>query len=345
MKIKDPALFRTIKSYLAQYLPVVRKKSINTVSANRTALNLFLEYLSYKKGISLSAVTTKDFTADAIIAFSEWLKDNRQNAPTTINQRVTCIRQFCKYLLKNNLITYADYAEVQEIAKVKDTRKQEMIYLSVEETTYVLSLPNVDKRLGLRDKFFLSLMYDSGCRDQEMLDLKVDDLREGKDGSGELHIIGKGKKYRVTPISKEVVQLYKQYCKEFHTKRDPEQWLFFTNRRGVVTQMSADNVARFMKQYEEMAKDKMSRIPHLHPHLFRHTRAMHLYIAGVPLPLISEWLGHSQLETTQIYAKATTDMKRKAAEKFHESNKHVFSDEEFKYADDEDAMKKLYGLA
>ena len=89
----------------------------------------------------------------------------------------------------------------------------------------------------------------------------------------------------------------------------------------------------------------MPEIPHLHPHLWRHTRAMHLYRAGVPLPLISEWLGHSQLETTQIYVKATTDMKRKAAEKFHESNKHVFSDEEFKYADDEEAMKKLYGLA
>ena len=70
---------------------------------------------------------------------------------------------------------------------------------------------------------------------------------------------------------------------------------------------------------------------------------MHLYMAGVPLPLVSEWLGHSQMETTQIYARATTEMKRKAAEKVTSGS--LFDDTDFQYANDDDMIKKLYGLA
>jgi len=77
-------------------------------------------------------------------------------------------------------------------------------------------------------------------------------------------------------------------------------------------QMSQDNVQRFMNGYEKKAKVMKSDLPHLHPHLWRRTRAMHLYLAGVPLPLVSEWLGHSNMETTRIYARATDEMKRQA---------------------------------
>ena len=72
---------------------------------------------------------------------------------------------------------------------------------------------------------------------------------------------------------------------------------------------------------------------------------MHLYMAGVPLPLVSEWLGHSDEETTRIYAMATDEMKRQAHEKLEESQGSVFKDEvAFKYADDEETLKKLSGL-
>ena len=109
--------------------------------------------------------------------------------------------------------------------------------------------------------------------------------------------------------------------------------------------MSCDTAQTFIKKYGIMAQKLNSAIPHVHPHLFRHTRAMHLYMAGMPLELVSQWLGHSQLETSLIYARATTDMKRKAVDKISAKENSVFkSDEKFKYADNEDVIRQLYGL-
>ena len=109
--------------------------------------------------------------------------------------------------------------------------------------------------------------------------------------------------------------------------------------------MSPDNIRLMLLSYEKMAKEKDGSIPHLHSHMFRRTRAMLLYQGGMPLPLVAEWLGHSQLETTTIYAKATIEMKKAARDKVAENQKSVFHDKEkFKYADDEETLRKLMGL-
>jgi len=109
--------------------------------------------------------------------------------------------------------------------------------------------------------------------------------------------------------------------------------------------MSPDKVARFLNVYEKAAKAVNPSLPHLHQHLFRHARAMHLYQAGMPLPLVSELMGHSQLETSLIYAYADTGMKRAAVDKIISAENSVFTNEKFRYQDDEETIKELYGLA
>ena len=109
--------------------------------------------------------------------------------------------------------------------------------------------------------------------------------------------------------------------------------------------MSSDNVSRILAGCEEEVRKSNPDLVHLHSHLFRRTRAMHLYQAGVPLPTISEWLGHSNIETTRFYAKVTEEMKREALHKLSDSDRSVFKDDVvFKYANDEDAIKRLCGL-
>ena len=110
--------------------------------------------------------------------------------------------------------------------------------------------------------------------------------------------------------------------------------------------MSSDNVQRFVEKYGAKARSQMPSIPHIYPHLFRHTRAMYLYMAGMPLEMVAQWLGHSQMETSLIYANATTEMKRAALRKISTKENSVFGDsEEFKYKDNDKIIKQLYGLS
>lgn len=309
-------------------------------------LNLYLSFIQDVYQTQLADIAKEDFDSKNILLYLDWLKTQRNNTISTRNQRLTQIRQFCRYLMSTDILSFSEYSKIQEIAKEADPKKDEMEYLTIGQTKLILSQPDIKKKTGMRDKFFISLLYDSGCRNQEILDLKVGDFVEMKDNT-ELHVIGKGRKYRVTPISKDVRDLFHKYCQIYHPVLNKDSILFYTVRNSIIAQMSADNVARFMNKYEAQAKVYDPDIPHIHPHLFRHTRAMHLYMAGMPLPLISEWLGHSQLETTLIYARATTDMKRKALEKISTNENAVFKkDEKFKYADDDETiLKKLYGLS
>lgn len=342
-KIKNLDLFQKIREFLVDYLPAIRSKSLNTVSAYKVTINLYLLFLQTSQNKGLSDVEKKDFNQKNIIVFLVWLKEEIGNGIATCNQRLAHIRQFCKYLMSSDMIVYAEYCLIQQIAKKTDPKKDELDYLSVEEMKLVLEKPDIKKKSGIRDKFYLALLYDSGCRNQEILDLKIKDFVITGSGA-ELHIVGKGRKYRVTPISKDVLKLFQGYCNVYHPDKKIDDWIFSTRRNGIMTQMSPDNTARFLNKYESLITKTKPDFHHLHPHLFRHTRAMHLYMAGMPLPLISEWLGHSQLETTTIYARATTDMKRKAAEKITSKENSVFKEEHFKYANNDDIIKQLYGL-
>lgn len=346
-KFKDPALFGHIKTYLTVYLPFTRRKSMNTVEAARYGLNLYIDYLCAANGIEINDVSAADFNADCISSFLGWLQDERKNEVTSANQRLSQIRSFCRYLFKNDLLNQSEISKIGDIALLKDERKEDFVYLSVPEMKALLKSPDTGTKKGIRDKFFMALLYDSGARDQELLDLKVQDLAVKGNRTAELHIIGKGTKYRCTPVSGELIPLYHRYMSVFHdgADRSGNAFLFYTVRNGVKTKMSPDNVQRFLRKYEQGMCSESGNFPHIHPHLFRRTRAMHLYIAGVPLPLISEWLGHSQIETTQIYARATMEMKRQAVQKLGDNPCSVLdNDVAFKYANDTEAMKKLCGL-
>ena len=343
-KIKDPSLFQSIRKFLTEDMPIVRKKSANTVDAYRYTINLFLAYLREKHNKLLSSVTVKDFCQRNVLEFMDWLLEVRGNKASTVNLRLKHIKRFCRFLMDENILMISELSAIQKIADIPNAANDTIKFLTVQETKLILSQPDINKAVGLRDNFFLYLLYDSGCRIQEILDLKIRDFVIQKD-SAELHIIGKGNKYRVTPISQELIPKFERYCSTYHQGSGYEDYLFYTTRKGIRSKMSSDAAQAFIKKYGDKARDCSAEIPHLHPHLFRHTRAMHLYMAGMPLELVSQWLGHSQMETSLIYARATTEMKRKAIDKISTEENSVFRDDEkFKYADNETVIRQLYGL-
>jgi len=343
-KIKDPELFKTIKSFLTVYLPTIKNKSPHTTQAYKDTLNLFISFMKRSQNIELHGLETEHFNRDNILKFLEWLKTDRANSDATRNQRLTSIRVFCKYLAGNDILTYELYSQIQQIAKTPVPGKFIDVILSIEDMKMILGIPDISKKSGLRDQFYMALLYDSGCRNQEILDLRLGDIQVNGE-TGCVNIIGKGKKFRVTPLSKEIIAMYKKYINVFHSDKNSDKYLFYTVRDNITAQMSADNVARFLGVYEKAAKKINPDIPHLHPHLFRHVRALHLYQAGMPLPMISQWLGHSHLETTLIYAYADMEMKKASVDKIINAENSVFTNEAFIYQDDDTIIKKLYGLA
>ena len=138
-----------------------------------------------------------------------------------------------------------------------------------------------------------------------------------------------------------------KYCRKFHPYNQADDYLFYTDRKGIRSQMSADNVGKFIAKYGRQGHLKSTEVPeHLYPHMFRHSRAMHLYHNGMPLPLVAEWLGHSKMDTTrQYYANADTTMKQEAIEKATSKLNPLINGElDIDWEDDEELLKKLYGL-
>ena len=343
-KIKDPALFEKIRKFLTEHMPVLRKKSPNTVEAYRYTLNIYLTFLCEKYSISLYDIATKDFNQKNILPFMDWLIAERGNKVSTVNLRLKHIKRFCRFLMDENILMLSELSAIQKIAEIPNASEDTVKFLTVQETKLILSQPDTSKAIGARDSLFMYLLYDSGCRVQEILGLKIKDFFV-QNGTAELHIVGKGNKFRITPISEELIPMFERYCRHYHKNSTYDDYLFYTKRRNTLSQMSCDTAQAFMKKYGIIAKKFNPAIPHIHPHLFRHTRAMHLYMAGMPLELVSQWLGHSQMETSLIYARATTDMKRKAVDKISTKENSVFkSNEKFKYADNEDVIRQLYGL-
>ena len=349
-KIAESVLYAKIKEFLTSYLPVIKKRSPHTVDAYRDVLNLYLSYICNVKNRKMAEISLADFNQRDIIGFLGWLEKEKGNLPTTLNQRLAHIKGFCKFLMKKDVLAFIEYERISDISDYVDERIGDFEWLSIEDVKLILEQPDIRKKTGIRDRFFLALLYETGCRNDEILHIRMKDFTKMKNGDMSVHIFGKGNKHRCTPLSKDILPYFEEYCKQYHENYEEDtvtdDLLFYTIRKGIKTAMSQDNVQRFLKKYEKQARLTNPDLPHLHAHLWRRTRAMHLYRAGVPLPLVSEWLGHASEETTRVYyAKATEDMKRKAQQTAVEKGLSAFDkDVPFKYADDEEALKKLCGL-
>jgi site-specific recombinase XerD len=191
------------------------------------------------------------------------------------------------------------------------------------------------------------LMYDTAARIQEILNVCLCDIRLGKTPTIILH--GKGLKIRTVPLMKQTVEHFENYIKIFHSGESEysKQPLFYGDWHGEKSALDASTVRKMIAGYGKTAREKCADIPpKVHPHLFRHSRAMHLYQHGMDLTLISQWLGHAQLDTTLVYAHADTEQKRKAIELATAQGgplKDKLNSERYTISED-DILKKLYGL-
>lgn len=321
MRIESNEFFRLLREYLTIYLPKQKNVSSHTLKSYREALNLFTAFLAGRKKCSLCCITFDDVTPDSVNDFLECLSAERDCGITTINQRLSVIRAFLKYSGSRNPVINDHYISMQAVPFRKGKKRLTVDHFSEASLEAMLSQPDPSRKKQHRDLFFMVLLYDTGARNSEVLGLCPADVVI-KGVAPYVFIKGKGNKDRTVPIMEQTKQHFLSYAKRFGLDvSDSTTPLFYTEIHGSKCRMSDDNVARFIDKYAAMAKKTCNEVPeNVTPHMWRHSRALHLYRKGVPLPLISEWLGHSDIETTLIYAYADTEMKRTAMEKATDNN-------------------------
>ena len=336
--------FNTIRSFLLEYLPNQRCFSENTIRSYRQALNLLILYLRTEQRISIKQIRFDAMYREMILNFLDWLENDRHCGVNTRNQRLMVLRSFFDYAGELDCTQIALSVTVQNIP-IKTPQSKVVEYLSETALEVLLKQPDPTKRTGLRNLFFMVLMYDTAARCGELLDMKVRDLRiKVQHPIAYLH--GKGSKTRTVPLLAGTVQHCERYLRTFHSDEatNSEKPLFYTVIHGIQQAMSADTVALFLKKYGNLAYRACPEVPpHIHAHMLRHTRAMHLYHQGMPMMLLSEYLGHASEETTKVYAYADTEMKRAAINKADIVRGNAPPPVPV-WADDEDMILKLSGL-
>lgn len=340
-------LFYTlVHDFLTDYLPQKRNCSRNTVKAYRAALNQLLDFTKDQKQIRLIDVTFETLDSETVGEYLDFLENTHGCSIKTRNHKLNCLRSFYSYAVMRDTSLAAYQADLFAIPFKKGAKVETVDYLSETAVKVLLEQPDTKRRKGIRDQFLMLLIYDTAARIQEIIDLKVCDVRLGKAPQVKLH--GKGDKYRSVPLMKETVLHYHNYMQAFHPDENQSspKPLFYTVRKNICSPISDDTIRAFMNGYAKAAHMVCPEVPEkIHPHLWRHSRAMHLYQRGMDLTTLSQWLGHANLSTTLIYAHADTEMKRKAMEEATGDYFPTVSSEKSLYDVNDDAvLKRLYGL-
>ena len=347
MKIDNNKLLIRTRSYFNEYLPKQKKSSANTITAYRITLNQFIDYMAEKNACHIIKLDLDSFSRQNVSAFLDDLEANHGCSVKTRNAKLNHLRSFLKYVSLLDPCDSVYYAELASIPLKKHVKKLTVDHMSQQEIKALLASPDTSTLRGMRDQFIMILMYDTGARVQEIVDTNVNSLRLDEPATATLH--GKGNKSRTVPLMKSTVRHARKYLQIFHPEESEYSSvpLFYVKRRDSLQRISDDAIRVFVQKYGDMARVKVSTIPEkVHPHMLRHSRAMHLYQNGMDLTLISQWLGHSDLKVTQIYAYADTEMKRKAIEKATGSYEVADVSVPSKYdVNDDEVIKKLYGLA
>ena len=311
MKITDFSKYLT--EFLSVYLPGERGASSNTIASYRDTFVLFLIYNKEKRNIPAEKLQLKLITKDSVVGFLNWLESERNSTPATRNVRLAAIHSFFQYIQYQNPESMQEWQRILSIP-VKKTEKPVINYLTVDGMKVLLAEPDQSTRTGRRDLALLSLMYNSGARVQEIIDLTPSMIR--LDSPCTIKLIGKGNKARIVPLMKEQVKHLQIYMEENHlTEAYANQYPLFSNSRK--EKLTRAGVTYILKKYASQAREKRpDLIPNnLSCHCIRHSIAMHMLQSGVNLVYIRDILGHTSVQVTEVYAKTDSKQKREAIEK------------------------------
>lgn len=298
-----------VEKFFREYLPALRGMSQHTIRSYRDALVLFLRFVSGHSGQRLEDLDLTTFTAEHVSQFLRFLEAERRNSIATRNARLAALHTFTRFLATESPEHLAELQRILGVPFKRGARDAPIEYLESVEVETLLQQIDRSTEMGRRDYALFALMLNTGARVQEVLDLKLSDVRT--EPPCQVRLRGKGGKVRLCPIwASTAAQI--QALPQRKLEDGATDGFLFTNRRG--GKLTRFGVRYLLNKYIAASAATASTLQEkrIHPHSLRHTTAIYLLKAGVDFATISQWLGHASLNTTMRYARADMDLKRQA---------------------------------
>lgn len=308
MKRTDPeVLSAAVKGFLGDYLPHQRACSVHTILSYRDSLKLFLQFAAGTKR-KTTELTVENLSPQIVAAFLDHLENKRGNGTATRNVRLTAIHSFFEYLGRGHPEHLLHARRVLSVP-FKRTTQRTVDYLNADELRRVLEAVDRSTLMGRRDYLLLTVLFNTGARVHEVVSLNATDVRLIPPAA--IKFLAKERKERLCPLWPETAKLIKQFCHETGLTLHESQPLFCNHRGGRLTRFGARlilqrHAERAAPAWPALAKKR------IHPHVLRHSTAVHLLKAGVDLSAIAHWLGHASINTTHKYLTMDLEAKRAA---------------------------------
>lgn len=304
-------LSRGITRFFEDYLACQCGMSPHTVRSYRDAVVLLLQFMARDANRRVEQLQIVDLTEERVVRFLKFLEAERRNSIPTRNARLGAIHVFARFLAAEFPEHLGVLQPVINIRFKRGARDAPIEYLDGREVQAVLESIDRTRPNGQRDYALFALMFNTGARVQEILNLRRRDVR--LEAPCQVRLFGKGNKLRLCPLWPGTTKLLRCLIEQqSSSEQDPANAILFTNARG--QQLTRFGVRYLLRKYLDLASRTTStlREKRIHPHCLRHGTAIALLKSGVDFATISQWMGHASLNTTMRYARADIDLKRQA---------------------------------
>jgi site-specific recombinase XerD len=321
MKHSNKSFQMLIQKFFLTWLMAQRNVSPQTIKSYRDAFRIYLKYLETAHAIKPSAITINCLEAEYILGYLDFLEKERGNMPKTINNRLSAISSFIRFL-SFEIPEYSGLLNRSLMIPYRKEEKREMDFLTKDEYQALCNVCETGTELGCRDQLMLILLYNTGVRVSELVGLKIQDIvKDTNNLPLYIHIYGKGRKERDVPLWKSTSAFLHKFMALYNSSHNVK--LFRNRDNNDLTRSGVRyRLACLVKKASEHTQSLKQKI--ISPHTFRHTVALNLLQAGVDISTIAIWLGHESILTTHKYMAADMEMKRRTLEKVQEPDGNSF---------------------